>query len=149
MKKREEIATLIDKFMEGCTTIAEEQELYAWFRNNDVDEAWQPFKEMFAWYDEGMPKKSEKRCPVPKSKMLKISRKLWTATAVAAVVVLALMTIFYRSAPQSIYEGSYIIEQGARCDNIVYIEGDIKALLERADNIEAQADMLLAWVDGI
>lgn len=149
MKKREEIATLIDKFMEGRTTIAEEQELYVWFRNHDVDEAWQPFKEMFAWYDEGMPKKIEKRHTTPKSIMLKPSRKLWTVTAAAAVVILALMAIFYHSTPQSIYEGSYIIEQGARCDNIAYIESDIKALLERADNIEAQADMLLAWVDEI
>ena len=78
-------------------------------------------------------------------------RTIWLSgaaigTGIAATV--ATLLWFTPARPTfDIYEGSYIIEAGVRCDNSDYIRADIEALLERADNIEQKADMLLALAD--
>ena len=80
-------------------------------------------------------------------------RGLWLAVGavagVAASVVIAItlwLTFGNGSSNDlSIYAGSYIVDGGVRYDNINDIEGDIEALLERAELIEQSADELIAW----
>ena len=48
-----EIAQLIDKFMAGETSIAEEDVLAQYFRTHEVSEEWAVYKEMFALFDAG------------------------------------------------------------------------------------------------
>lgn len=50
-----DILTLIKRFMAGQTSIEEEDRLAEYFRTHDVGEDLQPYKEMFAWFDQGMP----------------------------------------------------------------------------------------------
>jgi len=50
-----DIQRLIQLFLDGKTTLEEEARLAEYFRNNDVPEEWQPYKEMFQWFDNGMP----------------------------------------------------------------------------------------------
>ncbi len=50
-----DIQTLIKRFMAGQTSIEEEDLLAEYFRTHDVGEDLQPYKEMFAWFDQGMP----------------------------------------------------------------------------------------------
>ena len=49
----QEIAQLIDKFMAGETSIAEEDVLAQYFRTHEVSEEWATYKEMFALFDAG------------------------------------------------------------------------------------------------
>lgn len=55
MNKNKDIQRLIDLFMAGQTSIEEEQRLSEYFRTNAVPEEWQAYKEMFGYFDEGMP----------------------------------------------------------------------------------------------
>lgn len=41
--------------MDGLTTIEEEKQLAEYFRTHEVSDQWQEYKEMFAWFDKGMP----------------------------------------------------------------------------------------------
>lgn len=50
---KQEIAQLIDKFMAGTTSIAEEDVLAQYFRTHEVGEEWTVYKEMFALFDAG------------------------------------------------------------------------------------------------
>lgn len=50
---KQEIAQLIDKFMAGTTSIAEEDVLAQYFRTHEVSEEWVVYKEMFALFDNG------------------------------------------------------------------------------------------------
>ena len=50
---KQEIAQLIDKFMAGITSIAEEDVLAQYFRTHEVSEEWTVYKEMFALFDAG------------------------------------------------------------------------------------------------
>ncbi len=53
--KEKDIRQLIERFMAGQTSIEEESLLAEYFRTHDVPEEWKVYKEMFAWFDEGMP----------------------------------------------------------------------------------------------
>lgn len=158
MKTREEIAILVEKFLDGKTTNQEEQMLYDWFSANDVSKEWQPLKEMFAWYADGMPEKqielSEELQPQKRGVALRRPRRVirWISVGVgiaAMVAVVLIATLRPRQSEFNIYEGSYIVEAGVRNDDIASIESEIEAMLKRAENYEQQANELLAWADTI
>lgn len=50
-----DIKKLVERFMNGLTTIEEERQLAEYFRTHEVSDQWQEYKEMFAWFDKGMP----------------------------------------------------------------------------------------------
>lgn len=158
MKTREEIVILVEKFLDGKTTNQEEQMLYDWFSANDVSEEWQPLKEMFAWYSDGMPEEqielSEELQPQKRGVALRRPRRVirWISVGVsiaAMVAVVLIATLRPRQSEFNIYEGSYIVEAGVRNDDIASIESEIEAMLKRAENYEQQANDLLAWADTI
>lgn len=158
MKTREEIANLVEKFLDGKTTNQEEQMLYDWFSANDVSEEWQPLKEMFAWYADGMPEEqielSEELQPQKRGVSLRRPRRVirWISVGVsiaAMVAVVLIATLRPRQSEFNIYEGSYIVEAGVRNDDIASIESEIEAMLLRAEAIENHANELLAWADTI
>lgn len=158
MRTREEIAILVEKFLDGKTTNQEEQMLYDWFSANDVSEEWQPLKEMFAWYADGMPEEqielSEELQPQKRGVSLHRPRRVirWISVGVgiaAMVAVVLIATLRPRQSEFNIYEGSYIVESGVRNDDIASIESEIEAMLKRAENYEQQANDLLAWADTI
>lgn len=104
--KNEHINQLINRYMQGLTTLDEEQELAQWFRSHEVDDDWKPFQQMFAWFDAGMPpqdgllqdaQKDEKpdaeaeqaKRTEPAQRLtfkVRFRRLLWTGIAAAAVV---------------------------------------------------------------
>lgn len=101
---KQEIAQLIDKFMAGITSIAEEDVLAQYFRTHEVSEEWVVYKEMFALFDNGEvdvevePTKQEDevhtiKVEMPTTTKRKRTRMValrWT-TAVAASLLLLLM----------------------------------------------------------
>lgn len=110
-----EIKQLIDRYMNGQTTVDEEQLLARYFRSaTDLPDDLQPYRDMFAYFDEGMPLGSlpefdgsagqaETRVAPDSSKVVAPRRHslrmaAWWSGAVAAAV--ALLLIMYRpSAP--------------------------------------------------
>lgn len=46
---------MLSKFMSGLTSLEEEQELAKIMRRNDIPEEWNDYKEMFCYFDNGMP----------------------------------------------------------------------------------------------
>ena len=154
MTQREHIEQLVEKFLDGRTTNAEERELYTWFRSNDVGEEWAELKAMFAWYEAGMPEQEaeqtphlELRSPRPERRGLWIAVGAVAGVAASVVVALTVWLTFDNSQHNdlSIYAGSYIVDGGIRYDNISDIENDIEEMLERAERIEQSADELIAW----
>ena len=101
---KQEIAQLIEKFMAGITSIAEEDVLAQYFRTHEVSEEWVVYKEMFALFDNGEvdievePTKQEDevhtiKVEMPTTTKRKRTRMValrWT-TAVAASLLLLLM----------------------------------------------------------
>ena len=147
MKHIDDIKQLVERFLEGRTTNAEEHELYEWFASADVPEEWSDLKAMFAWYAAGMPEKSA----APTRRKLRRASVLWMGWAAGVAAVVAIAVLIFREdeqrRPIDIYEGSFIIAEGVRYDEPAYSEQEIEALLLRADAIEQKADDLLAWAE--
>ena len=86
MKNHEtHIETLLELFMQGETSLEQEQELSEFFANStSIPEEWEAFREMFAYFDAGMPIKAEKQ-------KRNIARPVWALLAAAAVAAIAIM----------------------------------------------------------
>lgn len=112
-----QIQQLIDKYMNGQTTVDEEQLIARYFRTaTDVPDTLKPYRDMFAYFDEGMPlgtlpefdgsaEQSDTRVApdsnnvvAPRRRSLRIAA--WWSGAVAVAAAVALLLIMHRpSAP--------------------------------------------------
>ena len=80
---KEYIARLLNRFMEGATTIEEERLLADYFRKTEhVPEEWSDYRRMFDWFSEGMPMKET------------APRRRWWPWAAAAAVITAIIIAF-------------------------------------------------------
>ena len=94
-KHNRHIESLLELFMQGETTLEQERELREFFAHStSVPDEWEDYKEMFAYFDAGM--------PIEKSRAKrKMSRPLWATAAAAALVALAVVIAprLHRTAP--------------------------------------------------
>ena len=108
-----QIQQLIDKYMNGQTTVDEEQLIARYFRTaTDVPDTLKPYRDMFAYFDEGMPlgtlpefdgsaEQAEARtvhhssnAVAPRRRSLRIAA--WWSGAVAVAAAVALLLIMHR-----------------------------------------------------
>ncbi len=105
-----DIHRLVEKFMDGATTLSEEHELYAYFHGNAVADDLQQMQELFLGLESldglGKQQKAEER-PKPVARRLRL--RPWL-TAVAAT----LLTLIVVSA------ALYVNHQQNYCEAIVY-----------------------------
>ena len=112
-----QIQQLIDKYMNGQTTVDEEQLIARYFRSaTDVPDSLKPYRDMFAYLDEGMPLgtlpefdgsagQAETRVAPDSSKVVAPRRHslrmaAWWSGAAAVAAAVALLLIMHRpSAP--------------------------------------------------
>lgn len=112
-----QIQQLIDKYMNGQTTVDEEQLIARYFRTaTDVPDSLKPYRDMFAYFDEGMPlgalpefdgsvgqadtrvAPDSNNVVAPRRRSLRIAA--WWSGAVAVAAAVALLLIMHRpSAP--------------------------------------------------
>lgn len=77
----QQIEALLDKFMDGQTTVEEEALLADYFRSGDVPAEWEDYRAMFDYFDRGM------TTPVATPR----PRRAWWWTAGAAAAITALI----------------------------------------------------------
>ena len=112
-----QIQQLIDKYMNGQTTVDEEQLIARYFRTaTDVPDSLKPYRDMFAYFDDGMPlgalpefdgsSGQADTCVAPDSNNVVAPRRrslriaAWWSGAVAVAAAVALLLIMHRpSAP--------------------------------------------------
>lgn len=88
MKHEKYIESLLDLFLRGETTLEQEKELSEYFASSQsIPEEWEPYRQMFDYFDNGMPLEVEAK---PRKNF---SRFLWAMTATAAVVAILVMTL--------------------------------------------------------
>lgn len=108
MNGEKNIRQLIGRFMQGLTSIEEEEQISQWFAvHTDVSDDLKPYQQMFAYFDKGMP--IDEQMPIDKGmsidKQIPVEeeirkplrnhsrlRPLWCLLAAAAVALLVVMT---------------------------------------------------------
>lgn len=91
MKQETRIQALLDKYLDGATSAAEEQELRRYFASagEGVPDRWAPFKALFAYVD--TESQAEAPLTVPHSRAKARLRLFITSAAAAAVIVFAVI----------------------------------------------------------
>lgn len=95
MDNRKEIERLLRRFMDGQTSLDEEDRLARYMRRPDVPEEWRAYKEMFAWFDEGMPRQAPATAQ-PHRRTRRVA--MWTTLAAAAAAALTVVTTLPKAA---------------------------------------------------
>lgn len=102
MNGEKNIRQLIGRFMQGLTSIEEEEQISQWFAvHTDVSDDLKPYQQMFAYFDKGMP--IDEQMPIDKQMSVEEEirkplrnrsrlRPLWCLLAAAAVALLVVMT---------------------------------------------------------
>lgn len=102
MKQNEYIASLLEKFLEGQSTEAEEQTLSEYFNSaNDVPAEWAAYQELFRSfttdaYDFSDEEIDAMLSPTPSNKGIVVSLLRWSAVACAIIAVLAGAWLYYK-----------------------------------------------------
>jgi hypothetical protein len=87
---QQQIKTLLDKFMDGQTTVEEEAMLDKYFRSDDVPAEWEDYRLMFDYFDRGM---EGDLVPVeqPRPSLTRQMGHRWWGIAAAACITAAIV----------------------------------------------------------
>ena len=141
------IEEYIHRFMEGETTLAEEQAIYRFFRSGDVPEHLKVYAPMFAWYEEGMPEEKKEMPIETKTKTFwkRIPLGVWSMGIAAMLVIgigLGILSGLDNDMDDewSCYEGSYVMINGKRITDEKKIMPIILETLSEAERMEKQME---------
>ena len=113
MNEEKHIAQLLDRFLNGTTTLDDEARLADYFRTHQVPDEWAAYQDMFAMFDRGEVEVEEmkeerskikderseikdeviRRKPISMRLSLNAHLKLWRVAGIAAVLALLLMLL--------------------------------------------------------
>ena len=118
MRQKEYIASLLEKFLEGQSTEAEEQTLSEYFDSaDDVPAEWVAYQELFRSfttdaYDFSNEEIDAMLAPTPSKKGIVVSWLRWSAVACAIIAVLAGAWLYYKDiAPSPTISQKHVITQ--------------------------------------
>lgn len=143
MKKEEYIKQLLDKYLDGETSSAEERALCGYFTNkgNDIPEEWMPYRALFTYIAEERADEGEtaETIDINVNKAGKAHRRGWiyaAATAAAAILIAVVMISLPRS------NDNYAVIDGKVYTNKKVVEDEaLKALQmvssDNDDNFDA------------
>ena len=152
-KLETEIRELTDRFFEGTTTLEEERRLYDFFRQKDIPQDLEPYKDMFLDFSalalseretgllaSATPGTSGQARP-EKPQSARRSVLKYSLEAAAATILLAVLIGWGTHTRQernlaARYEGSYMIVNGVRTDKLTRIRPEIERTLAEAERIE-------------
>lgn len=129
MDKDKMMEQLVDKFLDGATSNAEERLLYDYFAGRGANGPLARYAPMFGWYAGGM------TAPLPRRRR-PLAVRLAAGIGIAASVLLAAGAgIHYRNHLETqrlyaVYEGSYIVRGGKKIT-------DLKAIMPELKRIES------------
>lgn len=125
------IEVLLERFFEGQTSAAEEEQLYRFFAEEEVPASLLRYKSLFAYFETGIKEELAEQA-VSVRHMQRSKWLLWTGIA-AAVLLLILLSPFVHSQKSfDPYEGSYIVRNGVRITDLDIIRPELDATVRYA-----------------
>ncbi len=94
MELHKKIETLLEKYFDGLTTIADEKELTNYFLSSNVAQHLQQYQSIFGFYDQAKTEKFVRVLPLkPPAKQLK-----WLSIAASILILFGIGSFFYFNA---------------------------------------------------
>jgi hypothetical protein len=130
-EKDKYIGDLLERFFDGKTSNAEERELYSFFQNEDIPVELQPYKQVFEYFENDIKNEPVKNT-IPTGILKNNHRRKWLAITAVAVSILILLLVkpfmMTQSKVFNPYEGSYIVKNREKIDDIKMIEAEDRAI---------------------
>lgn len=131
----QEVERLLQRFMDGTSTLEEEAQLAEFFRTHEVAGEWATYKDMFALFDEGKVEVEEKQK----------STAWWKYAGMAAAIILLLGLGFYFNSQND--EKPHLIAQADTIKSNPHTEQKqveeqpLKPVEERVDSVNKAKEM--------
>lgn len=94
MYNEKQIRQLLTRFMEGHTTVEEEQEIAWWFAaRSEVAPDLEDYRQMFAYFDAGMPEEDVAATPVTAGRSSSVARSIALRVAMIAAACVAVAVV--------------------------------------------------------
>lgn len=131
----QEVERLLQRFMDGTSTLEEEAQLAEFFRTHEVAGEWATYKDMFALFDEGKVEVEEKQK----------STAWWKYAGIAAAIALLLGLGFYFNSrndekPHLIAQAD-TIKSNPHTEQKQVEEQPLKPVEERVDSVNKAKEM--------
>lgn len=131
----QEVERLLQRFMDGTSTLEEEAQLAEFFRTHEVAGEWATYKDMFALFDEGKVEVEEKQK----------STAWWKYAGMAAAIILLLGLGFYFNSrndekPHLIAQAD-TIKSNPHTEQKQVEEQPLKPVEERVDSVNKAKEM--------
>lgn len=137
MKKEEYIKQLLDKYLDGDTSSAEERALRGYFTNNDniIPEEWMPYRALFAYIAEEQADSAETSATAERSRIRtgRTIRHGWIYTAITAAAAI-LIAVVMISLPRS--NDNFAVIDGKVYTNRKVVEEEALKALEMVSSDE-------------
>ena len=131
----QEVERLLQRFMDGTSTLEEEAQLAEFFRTHEVAGEWATYKDMFAMFDEGKVEVEEKQKSIA----------WWKYAGIAAAIALLLGLGFYFNSrndekPHLIAQAD-TIKSNPHTEQKQVEEQPLKPVEERVDSVNKAKEM--------
>ena len=92
MESHREIENLLEKYFEGETSLAQEQELHNYFSSDSVAANLEKYRPMFGYFKQASQQQHDREILLP---VKKVKRSNWMSIAASAVILLGVGTFAY------------------------------------------------------
>ena len=137
MNEYKYIEDLLERFFEGETSNAEEQELYQFFARPDLPEHLKPYQPVFGYFETGIVREvSGTETVKPARKAPFVKRYLFAGIAIAASLLLLFVLNNRTDKAEddfNPYAGSYIIRNGVRTEIPEEVAREIDKVVQQAE----------------
>jgi len=139
------VEELVERFFEGQTSNDEEQELYAFFANENIPEHLLPYRQVFAYFEIGIEEAGNQiaeRKNIQSAQSKKI--RFWIGIAASLLILISFgISHFIREKEFYPYEGSYIVRNGVKITDPKMVNPEIEKTLYPAQLQEEKNNQLL------
>lgn len=141
------IEDLLERFFNGVTTNEEEQELYSYFKSENVSQSLIHYKPVFEYFESGLSEEVQKNVignPLQKTKTSK--RIIYGIVSLVAASILAIFVfrpLLTQTVTSDAYEGSYIIQNGVKSYDEEKIHQEYISVQHKMEQKEREIENLM------
>lgn len=139
-RRTQELQRLVDRYLEGGTTLDEERQLFRAFASGRYPAELEEYAAMFRGCAAVAGIKPEEVRTPARRRIIRIVLTATTGVAAAVLLCLTLATNMRRAELERVYGGSYVIVNGERIDDLSKIMPQIERTLADAKAVERRIE---------
>lgn len=139
-RRTQELQRLVDRYLEGGTTLDEERQLFRAFASGRYPAELEEYAAMFRGCAAVAGIKPEEVRTPARRRIIRIALTATTGVAAAVLLYLTLATNMRRAELERVYGGSYVIVNGERIDDLSKIMPQIERTLADAEAVERKLE---------